>query len=102
MCRNLGAMCFSVIDVDGKFAIRLMIVFGIIFCWILWQVDFVMAYPQAPVEMDIYMELPQGIKTATGNSKDHILKLLSEASWKGVEFIPCGQAHLIGLYFFVD
>jgi hypothetical protein len=58
------------------FAIRLMIVFGIIFCWALWQVDFVMAYPQAPLEMDIYMELPQGIKTATGNSKDHVLKLL--------------------------
>ncbi len=44
------------------FAIRLVIVFGIIFCWALWQVDFVMAYPQAPVEMVIYMELPQGIK----------------------------------------
>jgi hypothetical protein len=58
------------------FAIRLMIVFGIIFCWAIRQVDFVMAYPQAPVEMDIYMELPQGIKTATGNSKDHVLKLL--------------------------
>ncbi len=58
------------------FAIRLMIVFGIIFCWACWQVDVVMAYPQAPVETDIYMELPQGIKTATGNSKDHILKLL--------------------------
>jgi hypothetical protein len=35
-----------------------------------------MAYPQAPIEEDIYMELPQGIKTATGNSKDHVLKLL--------------------------
>jgi hypothetical protein len=58
------------------FTIRLMIVFGIIFCWALQQVDFVMAYPQAPVETDIYMELPQGIKAATGNSKDHILKLL--------------------------
>jgi hypothetical protein len=59
-------------------AIRLMIVFGIIFCWVLWQVDFVMAYPQAPVETDIYMELPQGIKTAAGNSKDHVLKLLKD------------------------
>jgi hypothetical protein len=58
------------------FAIRLTIVFGIIFCWAVWQVDFVMAHPQAPVEMAIYMELPQGIKTATGNSKDHALKLL--------------------------
>jgi hypothetical protein len=55
-----------------------MIVFGIIFCWALRQVDFVMAYPQAPVETDIYMELPQGIKTVTGSSKDHILKLLKE------------------------
>ncbi len=35
-----------------------------------------MAYPQAPIEMDIYMELPQGIKNATGNSKDHVFKLL--------------------------
>jgi hypothetical protein len=57
------------------FAIRLMIIFRIIFCWALRQVDFVMAYPQAPIEMDIYMELPQGIQTAHGNSKDHILKL---------------------------
>jgi hypothetical protein len=53
-----------------------MIVFGIMFGWALCQVDFVMAYPQAPVEMDIYMEMPQGIQVAAGNSKDHILKLL--------------------------
>ncbi len=58
------------------FAIRLMIVMGIIFCWALCQVDSVMAYPQAPIETDIYMELPQGVQTATGNSKDHVLKLL--------------------------
>jgi hypothetical protein len=35
-----------------------------------------MAYPQAPIEMDIYMELPQGIETVKGNSKDHVLKFL--------------------------
>ncbi len=57
------------------FAIRLMIIFGIIFCWALCQVDFVMAYLQAPIEMDIYMELPQGIQTMHGNSKNHMLKL---------------------------
>jgi hypothetical protein len=38
-----------------------MIDFGIIFCWALWQVDFVMAYPQAPVETDIYMECPKEV-----------------------------------------
>jgi hypothetical protein len=57
------------------FAIRLMIIFGIIFCWAFCQVDFVMAYPQAPIEMNIYMELRQGIQTAHGNSRDHVLKL---------------------------
>jgi hypothetical protein len=57
------------------FATRLMIIFGIIFCWALCQVNFVMAYLQAPIEMDIYMELLQGIQTAHGNSKDHVLKL---------------------------
>ncbi len=57
------------------FAIRLMIIFGIIFCWALCQVDFVMAYLQAPIKMDIYMELPQGIQTAYGNSRDHVFKL---------------------------
>ncbi len=57
------------------FAIRLIIIFGSIFCWALRQVDFVMAYPQAPIKMDIYMEFPQRIQTKHGNSKDHILKL---------------------------
>ena len=58
------------------FAIRLVIIFGILFQWSLRQVDFIMAYSQASIEMDIYMELPQGIKTAEGNSKEHVLKLL--------------------------
>ncbi len=57
------------------FAIRLMIIFWIIFCWALPQVDFVMAYPQTPIKMDIYMELPQGIQTMHGNSKYHNFQL---------------------------
>jgi hypothetical protein len=57
------------------FAIKLMIIFGIILCWALPQVDFVMAYSQAPLEMVIYMELSQGIQTKHGNSKEHVLKL---------------------------
>jgi hypothetical protein len=34
-----------------------------------------MAYQQAPIKMDIYMELPQGIQTKHGNSKEYVLKL---------------------------
>jgi hypothetical protein len=59
------------------FAIRLLIVFGILFDWALCQVDFVIAYPQAPIKMDMYMELPTGIHTKHRNSKDHVLKLLA-------------------------
>ena len=53
-----------------------MIVFSFLFNWSMHQFDFVMAYPQAPIEMDMYMELPQGIETKNRNSKDHVLKLL--------------------------
>ncbi len=58
------------------FAIRIMIVFSILFNRAMRQIDFVMAFPQAPIEMDMYMELPKGIETRHGNSKDHFLKLL--------------------------
>ena len=45
--------------------------------WSLRQVDFIMAYTQVPIEMDMYMELPIGITTKHGNSKSHVVKLLS-------------------------
>jgi hypothetical protein len=55
---------------------------GILFNWALRQVNFVMAYPQAPIKMDMYMELPTEIHTKHGNSKDHILKLLANIYWQ--------------------
>ena len=39
------------------------------------QVDFIMAYPQASIEFDMYMELPHGIRTKFGDGKTHVLKL---------------------------
>ena len=58
------------------FAIRLLLIMVIILCLASKQIDFIMAYPQAPIEMDMYMELPHGIQTKYGNSKDYVLKLL--------------------------
>ena len=58
------------------FAIRLLLVMALILKLSSKQIDFVMAYPQAPIEMDMYMELPAGIETKHGNSKDYVLKLL--------------------------
>ena len=48
----------------------------IISCLASKQIDFIMAYPQVPIEMDMYMELPHGIQTKYGNSKVYVLKLL--------------------------
>jgi len=58
------------------FAIRLLIICAIVLHWQLRQVDFIMAYAQAPIECDMYLQLPDGIETETGNSKTHVLKLL--------------------------
>ena len=59
------------------FAIRLIIIFAMNLNYHLKQIDFVMAYPQAPIENDMYMELPAGIRTKHGNSKDYVLKIVA-------------------------
>ncbi len=59
------------------FATRLVIVFAILFGWALCQVDFILAYTQAPIEVDMYMDLSQGIETMHGSSKTHVLQLIS-------------------------
>ena len=59
------------------FAIRCMIALAVMEGLFLRQIDFIQAYPQAPIETDMYMELPLGIETRHGNSKDHVLKLLA-------------------------
>jgi hypothetical protein len=75
------------------FTIRLLIVFGILFDWALCQVDFVMAYPQAPIEMDMYMELPTGIHTKHGNSRDMSSSYSSTSTGKSKP-VMCGTAIL--------
>ena len=47
---NYFKTCAQVVT---KFAIILLITFAILFKWTLKQVDFVMAYTLAPIEMDI-------------------------------------------------
>ncbi|KAL7479867.1 hypothetical protein ACHAW6_005585 [Cyclotella cf. meneghiniana] len=36
-----------------------------------------MAYMQAPIETDLYMEIPHGIQTTEVNTKDYVLQLLA-------------------------
>ena len=43
--------------------------------WHTKQIDFVLAYPQADVECDLYIEIPQGFSMG-GSRKTHCLKLI--------------------------
>lgn len=58
------------------FAIRLMITFGIVFGWTLKQIDFIMAYPQAPIECDLYMDLHHSISVKGADLRNYDFKLL--------------------------
>jgi hypothetical protein len=43
------------------FSVRLIFTLSLLSGWSNTQLDFVLAYPQAPIEFDIYMNLPNGI-----------------------------------------
>jgi hypothetical protein len=57
-------------------AVRIILILSILNKWHTRQVDFVLAYTQADIEFDMYMDLPKGIKTKYGDGKTHVLKLL--------------------------
>jgi hypothetical protein len=59
------------------FAFRIIMVLALLFGHALRQIDFIHAYPQAPIEQDMYMELPLSFKSIHGNLNDHVLQLLS-------------------------
>ena len=57
-------------------SIRIFLILAIVNDWHTRQIDFVLAYPQADVECDMYMEIPRGFQLpAGGNPKDYALKL---------------------------
>ena len=56
--------------------VRFFLILSILLGWQSRQLDFVMAYPQAPAEMPLYMRLPQGYKRNGITRKTHALKLL--------------------------
>ena len=57
-------------------AIRLLLVLSIICGWYSVQIDFVLAYPQAPVECELFMRIPKGFTIQGGTRDTHCLKLL--------------------------
>ena len=58
------------------FSIRLLLSQAIMHNWHTRQVDFVLAYPQAKPECEMFMKLPKGIDIPGYSNKTHALKLL--------------------------
>ena len=57
-------------------SIRLLLTLAAVHKWHTKQLDYVLAFPQAPVERDIYMKIPAGIKLdGMQNSSDYVLQL---------------------------
>ena len=55
--------------------VRFFLILSLLMGWRSRQLDFVMAYPQAPAEMPLYLRLPQGYKRKGMTRKTHVLKL---------------------------
>ena len=61
--------------------VRLIITLATIQGWPSRQLDFLLAYPQAEVDGDIYMKLPKGFEIPNNQGKEkHCLKLLAPGS----------------------
>ena len=56
-------------------SIRLTLVLSILNKWHTVQLDYVHAFPQAPVEKEIYMKIPAGIQITEGRNEDYVLKM---------------------------
>ena len=54
--------------------VRSILTLAILNNWITQQIDFVLAFPQAPVERELYMEIPKGFDIDEGRTDDYILK----------------------------
>lgn len=70
------------VDYDDTYApvakwstIRLILSLAAIHNWHTRQLDYVLAFPQAPVERELYMEIPKGFEIEQGKSEDYLLKI---------------------------
>ena len=57
------------------FNLQLLLVHALILRLHTRLIDFVMAYPQDPIEQPLFMKFPRGIRSGKGLRKTHIIKL---------------------------
>jgi hypothetical protein len=56
--------------------IRMVLVLSLLLNWYTRQIDFVLAYPQAPAEAPTYMKIPRGVKIEGEDKRNFVLKLI--------------------------
>ena len=56
-------------------SVRLLLVLSIIHSWHSKSIDFVLAFPQAELDHDVFMEFPAGVCSDAGTRKEYVLKL---------------------------
>jgi hypothetical protein len=56
-------------------SIRLLLSMAAIHGWHTTQIDYVLAFPQAPVERDLYMEVPRGFEVGGAKDGEYVLQL---------------------------
>jgi hypothetical protein len=56
-------------------SLRLLLTLTAVHGWYTRQLDYVLAFPQAPVEREIYMSIPQGFSIDEGKTEDFVLKV---------------------------
>ena len=55
--------------------IRLLLTISIIKKWPTRQLDYVLAFPQAPIEKELYLKIPSGYNIINGNKNEYALKV---------------------------
>ena len=56
-------------------SIRILLTLVAMFDWYTLQLDYVLAFPQAPVERELYMAVPKGFSLENGKPEDYALKI---------------------------
>ena len=56
-------------------SIRMLLTKTALHGWHTKQLDYVLAYPQAPVEKDLHMKIPAGFEKENGKNLDYVLKI---------------------------
>ena len=56
-------------------SIRMLLIMTAVHGWHTKQLDYVLAFPQAPVEKELYMKIPRGFEVEGVSNNDYVLKL---------------------------